>query len=373
MIYLDYAASAPPYTECAELVHQVMCEAFANPGALHSSGGQARKLLQESRRTMAQLLGVGDREVFFTSGGTEANNWAVKLGCRLGPGKEILVSAVEHSSVLEAAEVMKPLGYRVSYLAPDSTGRIDPEQVDRLLGPGTALLCVQAVNNETGTIQDIAALAKVAKKHRVPFLCDAVQSFGHLDQPLHKADLITLSAHKFGGPRGVGCLVARYPFTPKPLLHGGGQELGLRSGTENLPGIAGMALAARLSAESRAEEEIRLRQLSGLLLGGLQTVEPRIAVNGGSHRHGGILNCSFPGISGEELTAKLDLRGICVSPGAACAARDPKPSHVLLAMGLGEARARNALRFSLGRSTTEEEIQRTIRAVEEILRSRKEH
>lgn len=372
MIYLDYAASAPPYPECSDLVCRVMNNAYANPGALHGAGGEARKYLQESRRILAELLGVGDREIFFTSGGTEANNWAVKLGCRLGPGKELLVGAAEHKSILESAYAMEALGFQVTLLYPDSSGRIDPDTAERAMGPHTAMLCVQAVNNETGVIQDIEGLARVAKKHRVPFLCDAVQSFGHLSLPLHKADFITLSAHKFGGPRGIGCLAVRYPYTPAPLIHGGGQELGLRSGTENLPGIAGMALAAQLSGASLSDELLRLQALSSLLLDGLRRADPDMAVNGGTLRHPGILNCHFPGISGEALTAKLDLQGICVSPGAACAARDPKPSHVLLAMGMDESRARNSVRFSLGRNTTEEEILQTVRAVEEILRRRKE-
>lgn len=348
-----------------------MSGVWANPGALHRAGGEARALLQSSRRTLATLLGVQDRELFFTSGGTESNNWAVKLGCRLGPGKELLVSATEHKSILDAARAMEAEGYQVRLLYPDASGRILPEAVRQLLGSHTALLCVQAVNNETGALQDIAALAQIARDSRVPFLCDAVQSFGHLDLPLHKADLVTISAHKFGGPRGAGCLMARYPYLPQPLLHGGGQELGLRSGTENLPGIAAMALAAELSYASLREEYVRLEGLSTMLLEGLQKIDPGICRNGEAG-HPGIVNCYFPGISGEELTMRLDLQGICVSPGAACAARDPKPSHVLLAMGLREERARNSLRFSLGRNTTEEEIQKTLQAVFAILSSRKE-
>lgn len=371
MIYLDYAASAPAYEACAEQVRQVMLSLWANPGALHGAGGAARKCLQESRRTMARLLQVGDREVFFTSGGTEANNWAVKLGCLQKPGGQLLISAAEHSSILEAAFSMEARGFRVKLLQPDGNGFLSPETVEAAMSRDTALLCVQAVNNETGTVQDVEALARIAKKHRVPYLCDAVQGFSHRQIPLHKADFITLSAHKFGGPRGVGCLVARYPYIPGPLLHGGGQELGLRSGTENLPGIAGMALAARLTAESAPEESIRISRLRDILLEGLQQIDPGITANG-PQTGGSILNCTFPGISGEELTLRLDLQGICVSPGAACAARDPKPSHVLLAMGRTEAQAKNSVRFSLGRNTTEEEIRQTLRAVETILRNRKE-
>ena len=370
MIYLDYAASAPPYEACSALVGRTMTGVFANPGALHRAGGEARKLLQESRRSLAALLGVRDREVFFTSGGTEANNWAVKLGCRSGPGKTILVSAAEHSSVLEAAKAMEPLGYRRKLLYPDSSGRISPDCVAREIGRDTALLCVQAVNNETGVLQDVEELARIARAHAVPFLCDAVQSFGHVEQPLHCADYITLSAHKFGGPRGVGCLVARYPFLPRPLIHGGGQELGLRSGTENLPGIAGMALAAELSAAGFRQELARTEALSALLLEGLRRAVPDLVLNGGGARQPGILNCRFPGISAEETVMRLDLEGICVSPGAACAARDPQPSHVLLAMGLSPVHARESVRFSLGRNTTREEITQTITAVEKILRGK---
>lgn len=366
MIYLDYAASTPPYEDVVKRVSRVMMTGFGNPGALHASGAQARSILQESRRTLAKALGVQDREIFFTSGGTEANNWAVKLGCQ--KGTEILVFAAEHKSVLESARAS---GYRIKLLMPEPDGRLLPETVEAATGPDTALLCVQAVNNETGVLQDIEALSKIARKHRIPFFCDAVQSFGHALQPLHKADLISLSAHKFGGPRGVGCLVARYPYTPKPLIHGGGQELGLRSGTENLPGIAGMALAAELSLRELPEEQARLAALSGLLLEGLRKAAPDMILNGGEPRHPGILNCRFPGISGEEMVMRLDLKGICASPGAACAARDPAPSHVLLAMGCTEIHAKESLRFSLGRSTTEEEIRSVIRAVEDIIRSRR--
>jgi len=368
MIYLDYAASAPPYPEAIAEMSLVALEAYGNPGGLHRASETARGILQESRKKIAQALGAAEYEVFFTSGGTEANNWAVQLGCRLGKGKTILVGATEHKSVLQPALAMKQLGYRVELLYPDKTGRIPPETVRSAITADTALLCIQAVNNETGTLQDIGEISRIARSCHVPFLCDAVQSFGHLALPLNCADYVTLSAHKFGGPRGVGCLIARQNCLPQPLIHGGGQELGLRSGTENLPGIAAMTLAAELSCAALGEEQNRLSALTSLLLAGLREAEPGLTVNGDPIcGHPGILNCRFPGISGEELTAKLDRKGICVSPGAACGARDPKPSHVLLAMGRSEAYARESIRFSPGRNTTEEEILRTVAAVKEIL------
>ena len=373
MIYLDYAASSIPYEECVQLLGSLSLTHFANPGALHGPGNQARAVLNRSRKSLARLLGVKDREVFFTSGGTEANNWGILLGCRQGRGREILVSATEHKSVLAAARAMEPRGFRIKLLYPDSSGRISPEAVSAAITSDTAMLCVQAVNNETGVVQDVRAMSEIARQHRVPYLCDGVQSFGHVRQDLTGADLVSLSAHKFGGPRGVGCLVIRQSLHPEPLLHGGGQELGLRSGTENLPAIAAMARAAELAAEGLDREIIRLEMLKNLLLTSLREADPRITANADpSLSSPGIVNFHFPGISAEELTVRLDARGICVSPGAACSARDNQPSHVLLAMGHSRERAAQSLRFSLGRNTTEADIAQTVAAIEDILHIRKE-
>lgn len=365
MIYLDYAASCPPYPEGAELACRLSLTHFASPGAIHDAGADARKILNDSRKTMARLLNVRDREVFFTSGGTESNNWAVKLGCKQGRGRTILVGAAEHKSVLDAAHAMEKEGYRVKTLSPDNRGHYTSAALEGALTGDVCLVCIQAVNNETGAVQDIAALSAITHRAKVPFLCDGVQGFGHVEQPLHPADFLTLSAHKFGGVRGAGCLVARYPYTLAPLLHGGGQELGLRSGTENIPGIAAMAYAAERTLAELPRESERLAELSGHLLTGLKEIAPEMEVNG-EPGHPGILNCYFPGISSEAMTAKLAGRGICVSPGAACAARDPKPSHVLLAMGYSPERASQSVRFSLGRNTTREEIDRTLEAVRSV-------
>ena len=365
MIYLDYAASSPPYPQAAEKQLQVMLDAYGNPGAVHGPGNQARRILQESRRTIAKLLNVREQEVFFTSGGTEANNWAVHLGI---PGKKHMVAAAtEHKSVLESLREMERQGYRVTYVRPDQMGRILPETVEQAITPDTGLICVQAVNNETGVIQDVDGLADLAKKRGIPYFCDAVQSFGHVRQNLNKAGIISLSAHKLGGPRGIGCLVVRYPVFPNPMILGGGQEQGKRSGTENVAGAAAFALAAELAL---AEPEENLRELRGTLERKLKEIAPSVVINGeNALRHPGILNCRFPSITGEEMAARLDLKGVCVSPGAACGARNPKPSHVLLAMGQTEQQAKEAIRFSLGRLTTMDEINATAQAVAEILNS----
>ena len=372
MIYLDYAASAPPFPQVADRVHQVMTQCYGNPGAIHAAAAEGRGILQESRRTLAKLLKVREQEIFFTSGGTEANNWAVKLGCRNGERRHILVSATEHKSVLESANAMKTLGYRVSLLSPNRDGLITPEALQAALQPDTALVCVQAVNNETGVMQDVAALAALARKNGSRFLCDGVQSFDHTQQPLNKADFISLSAHKLGGPRGVGCLVIRYPNTLPPFIDGGGQELSLRSGTENTAGIAGFALAAQLSAELLEAETARLAALTSAFAQKLAAISPLIQLNAAdAPRYPGILNFRFPGLASEEMVMWLDLKGICTSPGAACAARDKSPSHVLLAMGLSDSEAKESVRFSIGRLTTEAELDTAAQCIGEIWNTRR--
>jgi len=372
MIYLDYAASAPIYKQALDKLYNVTLDHFGNPGAIHSAGCAARKILQESRKAVASLLNVHDREVFFTSGATEANNWAIRSACSASAGKHIIVFAAEHSSVLEAAEAMKASGYTVTRILPDSGGCLPLTALESAITSDTCLVCVQAVNNETGVIQDIAAIADIVHKHGAAYLCDAVQSFGHVSLPLHRADYISITSHKLGGPRGVGCLVARYPHSPKAMIHGGGQELGLRSGTENIPAIAAFALAAQLSALMREEEYIRLRLLSDRFIDALREIDPEISLNAsGSLRFPGIMSIRFPGILAEEMVSLLDLDGIYASPGAACAARDSSPSNVLLAMGYSQQHAKESVRFSIGRLTTPKEIDDTIAAIRRILRIRK--
>ena len=366
MIYLDYAASSPPFPEVISLVSSLSADTYGNPGALHSAGAKSRQILQQSRFSLARQLQVRPEELFFTSGGTESNNWAVKIGCSV-PGKtHIACFAAEHSSVLEPVRRMQQAGYRVSFLPPDSSGYLHPESVEDALQPDTALLCVQAVNNETGVIQNVDALSDIARRHRVTFFCDAVQGFAQASQALHKADLISLSAHKLGGPRGVGCLVVRQPLNPAPLLLGGGQEFGARSGTENIPAIAGFSLAA----EKSCLRENAVQRLQQLLEQGLSALDPRIEIAGHSVSRTAISAVRFPGISGEEMVMRLDQRGICTSLGAACAARSTAPSHVFLSMGYTPREAAEFVRFSLGRNTTEAEIQCTVAAVADIIQKR---
>ena len=371
MIYLDYAASSPPFPQVVEECKNIAGLHFGNPGALHAAGASARQILQKSRSILAQSTNVRPEEIFFTSGGTESNNWAVACGCAIHPEKRhIVCGAAEHSSVLSAARRMARIGYEVTYLNPSPDGRILPETVAAALRPDTALLCVQAVNNETGVIQDVDALSGIARRCGVRYFCDGVQSFGHISQNLYKADLISLSAHKLGGPRGVGCLIIRQPHVIDPLILGGGQEFGCRSGTENLPGIAGFALAAALSAQQLPQEQSRLAALTEFFESQLRCAVPQMVIAGAGAPRSNILCCAFPGISGEELVMRLDLKGICASPGAACAARSSHPSHVLLSMGYSPEEAARFVRFSPGRYTSRDEIVQTVAAITDIMKKR---
>jgi len=370
MIYLDYAASSPPFSQVIDVVGSVAATHFGNPGAIHRAGSDARQILQNSRALLARLTNVHPEEIYFTSGGTESNNWAVAAGCAGGRKKHIICSAAEHSSVLEPVRQMQGKGYDVTYLNPVRSGCIPPEALEAALRPDTALVCIQAVNNETGVIQDVDAFAALAHKHGARYFCDAVQSFGHLRQNLHKADLITLSAHKLGGPRGVGCLIVRRAHPVEPMIRGGSQEFGLRAGTENLPAIAGFARAAALSDSLLMQEQSHLTALREQLEDMLRSAVPGLEIAGEVAARAGILCCAFPGITAEEMVARLDLAGICASPGAACAARSGKPSHVLLSMGYSPAQAARFVRFSPGRNTTAEEIYRTVAAIEAIMKKR---
>lgn len=369
MIYLDYAASAPPFGEVSKLVCEVMQTAFANPASIHAAAAAPRRFLRESRQTIASLTGLPDSGICFTSGGTEANNIAIKMFPYPSGRRHIVVSAVEHSSVLNAARRMRSLGCEVSTVLPDSFGRIRPEALLPLMRRDTALVSVQAVNNETGTVQDIEAIAGIAHSYGALYHCDAVQGFGHIRLPYACADMLSASAHKFGGPRGVGFLALRDGIALRPLIDGGGQELGRRSGTENTPGIAGMALAAKLSFSSLDAEYERLSGLSALLLERLRFSVPSVELSSGTaERAPAILSLRFPGLSGEELLVRLSGMGICISAGSACASSDPSPSHVLTAMGIDEKTVRETVRVSVGRETTEEEMQAAAEAMIGIYR-----
>ena len=364
MIYLDYAASSPPYAEVCRLVGETMAKLYADPGSVHSAAASAQKILRESRQTMAKLLRFPDSCVYFTSGGTESNNTALISGALSTGRQEIVVAASEHPSVLEPVKQLQGLGFRVKYVYPDADGIIDLGDIEAALSHETALVSVQAVNGETGAVQNTDEIYRMAHRFGALYHCDAALGFGHFDIFWHNSDMISLSAHKFGGPKGVGVLAVKDSVMLEPFLRGGGQEFGLRSGSENVPGIAGMALAAELSAKELTPVFLRIQNMNYYIINTLREHILEVEIRGEfTPRYPGILNIRIPGISGEEMCARLDSKGICVSPGSSCGVRDNAPSHVLLSMGLSEQQAKESFRISMGRLTTEEEVETAVKEI----------
>ena len=362
MIYLDHAATTKPDDRVIEAMSRCMLEDWANPSSAYAAAGEGRRQLRLARRAVAGMLSAGAGEVVFTSGGSEANSQAMTLAV----GGHAVVSAIEHASVLNAA---KHWAGEVTLVMPDENGVIRPEAVEAAIRSDTKLISVQLVNNETGVIQPVQAIGQLARSHRIPFHCDAVQAFGHVpvDVRAMHIDLLSLSAHKLYGPRGVGALVVRQGVNLSPLIDGGGQEFGLRSGTENVPGICGLRVAVELAQADMAERAQRERALLDDFMTLLRAKVPgaRLLCEQ-SKRAPGIAAVLLPGVESERAIAMLDMRGIAVSGGAACATGERQPSHVYRAIGLSERDAKCVLRVSVGRYTTREEMLEAAEAMGEI-------
>jgi cysteine desulfurase len=367
MPYLDHAATTPMLPEAIDAVAAAMAE-VGNPSALHGSGRWARRRVEEARELIAERLGARPSEVIFTGGGTEADNLAVKgiFWARRATDPRrvrLLASTVEHHAVLDAVEwLASHENARVSWLDADATGLVHPSTLHAALSEdpeSAALVTVMWANNEVGTIQPITELAEIAHEFGVPFHTDAVQAVGPLaiDFATCGADALTVASHKLGGPYGVGALLLRRDVDCTPLLHGGGQERDVRSGTLDVPGAVGLAVAVDLTVQRRQAQSARLRRLRDRLVHGVLGEIPDAIVNGHPTDHlPGIAHFSFPGCEGDSLLMLLDARGIECSTGSACSAGVAQPSHVLLAMGADPARARGSLRFSLGHTSTEADV-----------------
>jgi cysteine desulfurase len=372
-VYLDNNATTRPHPDVVRAVASLVSEDFGNPSSVHSAGRRARRHIAHAREAVAALIAADPAEIFFTSGGTEANSTAL-LGvaaARSGRGNHIITLNTEHSSVLKPCEYLEQAGMRVTYLPVEKNGLVVPSRLREAITTETILISVAYANSETGVLQPIRELAEIAAANRIPFHTDAVQMPGRLSLNVRDAnvDLLSLSAHKFQGLKGTGCLYVRNDLEIHPLLRGGGQERGLRSGTENVPGIVGMGVAADIARNDLPAASPRLRRLRDDLWQGIKDVFPRAKLNGHpSKRLPNTLNVCFRSISGEEVAAFLDQEGICVSTGSACATGEPEPSHVLTAMGLTKKEARSSIRFSLGCDTTPHHIERTIAALEGIIR-----
>ena len=380
MAYLDHAATTPMLPEAVAAMSTHL-GAVGNPSSLHASGRRARRVVEESREAIAAAIGARPSEVVFTGGGTEADNLAVKgvFWARAATDprrRRVLVSSVEHHAVLDAADwLAEHEGAQVVRLPVDRTGRVAPETLHAALRSApdeVALVSVMWANNEVGTVQPVAELAAIAHEHGVPFHSDAVQALGQLpvDFAASGVDAMSITAHKVGGPLGVGALVARPSLAMTPLLHGGGQERDVRSGTLDAPAIAGFAAAVECAARDQRSRAVRLAALRDQLLAGLHAAVPDVVLNGPSvgpadtdSRLPANVHVSFPGCEGDSLLLLLDARGIECSTGSACSAGVPQPSHVLLAMGVDDDLARGSLRFTFGHTSGQADVDAVLAAI----------
>ncbi len=374
MPYLDHAATTPVLPEVIDAMTGAMSR-LGNPSSLHTSGRQARRLVEESRELLAEVLGARPSEVIFTSGGTEADNLAVKgiyLARRAADDRRrrVLISAVEHHAVLDSAGWLAQHEQAELVLLPvDGHGRVQPDVLAAAIAEdpdAVAVISVMWANNEVGTIQPIEELVAVAHRHGIPFHTDAVQAVGILPVSFAESgvDAMTVTGHKLGGAYGTGALLLGRGVECKPVLHGGGQEREVRSGTLNTPGVIGFATAMQLAASRRGQLAGELSRLRAALVEGIRAVVPDALLNGDPvNRLPGNAHLSFPGCEGDSLLMLLDARGIECSTGSACSAGVAQPSHVLLAMGADEARARGSLRLTLGHTSTDADVQAVIEAI----------
>jgi len=372
VIYLDHNATTPPAPEALEAAVGCLRETWGNASGVHAVAQAARGSLETARIRLARLVNARTDEVVFTSGGTEAANQAL-LGLLLArpdrPG-HLVVSAIEHPCVLQPAERLEASGWRVTRVLPDAAGRIVPEAVAAALRPDTRLVSVMLANNDTGVIQPVAAIARLARAAGALLHTDAVQAVGRipLDFRALGVDYLSLSGHKFHGPKGAGALLVRAGLRPPPLLLGGAQERALRAGTENVPAIAGLGVAAELAGQRLAEDAARIRALRDRLQDALLALRPDGHVNGGAaERLPNTLSITFPGLDAAAAVIKLDRLGIAAATGSACSAATGRLPHTLLAMGLSEADARATLRLSLGRGNTAAEIAQAAAALAGVL------
>lgn len=357
-IYLDNSATTPLASEVLEAMKPFYRSSYGNASSLHSAGREARKAVEENRNLIAERLGIQTNEIVFTSGATEADNLAI-LGTALGAknGGQIIISRIEHDAVLHAADWLATQGYDITPLDVDKFGRVDPEAVREAIGPDTLLVSVMAGNNEIGTIQPIRRIGEICKEQNVPFHTDAVQAYGKIELPMDVIDMLSVSAHKLHGPKGVGFLYIRKGVKLTPILHGGGHEGGRRSGTENVPGIVGLGAATQIAFEEREQVIHRMKGFRDHLIEEVLKL-PGTRLNGhitDSLPH--IANFSFEAIEGESLIMKLDEHNIAASTGSACSSPTLKPSHVLVALGVPLSMAHGSLRISTGRQTTDREIE----------------
>lgn len=368
-IYADNAATTKPSEHVISEMVRVMRNAYGNPSSIHSMGGDALDELETARKTIADILGCTPSEIVFTSGGSEADNQALLsayTGAKAGK-KHIISTEFEHHAVLHTLDRMREQGFDVTLVPVNENGIVKPEDIENAIRDNTALVSVMYANNEIGTIQPVGDIGKICKEHGVVFHTDAVQAFGNIAVSLENIDMLSLSAHKFHGPKGVGLLYVRRGCELLSLINGGGQEKGRRAGTENLPGIVGMAAAMKDAAENLEEKSRSLTAKRNYIISELKKI-PNSVLNGDEeNRLPGNINMCFEGIDGEPLILMLDLRGIEASSGSACTSGSLEPSHVLRAIGRNSEIARGSLRLSIGEDITDDDARSIVKNVTETV------
>lgn len=373
-VYLDNSATTACFEEVAQLTHRIMCEDYGNPSSMHHKGVEAEKYLRYARETLARLLKVNEKEILFTSGGTESDNIAL-IGAAMANhrrGRHLITTRIEHPAILQPMAYLENQGFQVTYLPVDREGRISLDDLERAIRPDTILVSIMHTNNEIGSIQPIAEAGELIKRidPQILFHVDAVQGFGKFriyPSRMH-VDLLSVSGHKIHGPKGVGFLYIREGAKISPIIYGGGQQKGMRSGTENVPGIAGFAKAAEMVYADLDKDMDRMYELRDMLVQGVSRIED-VSVNGCPGREGAahIVSLSVRGVRSEVLLHALEDRGIYVSAGSACASNKPQTSATLKAIGLERELLDSTIRFSISVFTTREEIQYTIQALCELI------
>ena len=371
-IYLDHAATTPTAPEVLAAMLPYFSECWGNASAVYATGREARRAVENARKEVAKAIGALPQEICFTSGGSESDNTAIRGTARAlrEKGKHIITTAIEHHAVLKTCRQLEQEGFEVTRVRPDGEGRIDPEEIRKAIRKDTILVTVMAANNEIGTLEPVGEIGRICREQGVVFHTDAVQAAGAVAIDVREAgcDLLSLSGHKFYGPKGIGALYIHEGTRLDPLIAGGQQERGFRAGTENLPGIVGLGKAITLAAENLDRNAGHMRRMRDRLTDGLLASVPGAALNGPREERLPN-NCSirFDGIDGEALLLRLDLAGIAASAGSACTAGNQETSHVLKAIGLTEEEAGSSLRLTTGIHTTEEEVDETVRTVREIV------
>jgi cysteine desulfurase len=367
-IYLDNGATTKVDLEVVKAMNKFHSEDYGNASSIHHKGQESKRALEEARHTIAKSIKAKDEEIIFTSGGTESNNFALKeiAFANRSKGDHIIITKIEHDCVLNSCRLLEKLGFKVTYLNVDKEGFVNPEDLEKAITNKTILVSIIHANNEIGTIQDLSKLYEICKKNNVYFHTDACQSYTKTELSAKQADLITLNAHKIHGPKGVGALYIKKGLKISPLIHGGGQERNLRSGTENIPGIIGFAKAVKLAMNKKHISS--MAKLRDYFIEHALKI-PDTILNGpkGDKRLCNNINISFRYIEGESIGAYLDTKGICTSTGSACSSKSLEPSHVLMALEKNSERAHGSLRFTISRFTTKQELDFTLKELKKTV------